>query len=75
MKYNAEMINATEWAVTAKAGKEYLPHTVTTDETEARLLAVVYSMEWHQEQIDKLFSKGQRDGLFAEGDFASDYID
>lgn len=74
MKYKAEMINATEWAVTAKAGKEFFPNTVTTSKAKAQHLAVVYSMKWHQAQIDKLFANGKRDGLFSDDDTACDYL-
>jgi len=74
MKYKAEMINETEWAVTSNAGKKYFVDTVTTEETEARRLAVIYSMQWHQEQIDKMFMAGQRDGLFKDSACMGDYL-
>jgi len=74
MKYKAEMINDTHWAVTSKAGKVYFVDTVTTDEAEARRLAVIYSMQWHQKQIDKMFMQGQRDGLFKDNACMGDYL-
>lgn len=75
MKYNAGYIECEgKWAVTAKAGKEYFPNTLTECKREAQRQARIYTMQWHMEQIDKLFKDGVEKGEFGEDEFWGDYV-
>jgi hypothetical protein len=75
MKYKAGYIeHEGRFAVTAKAGKEYFPNSLTECETTANVMAREYSMRWHYDQVGKLFSEGVAKGEFDEGTFWGDYI-
>ena len=75
MRYNSAYIECEgKWAVTEKAGRNYFPNSLTSDEDEAKRTARIYSMQWHMRQIDKLFAEGVNKGEFGERDFWGDYV-
>jgi hypothetical protein len=75
MKYKAGYIeHEGKWAVTAKAGKEYFPNSLTDSKAGAMALAREYSMRWHMSQIDKLFQEGVDKGEFDKGAHWGDYV-
>tara|TARA_B110000977_G_scaffold149599_1_gene189637 strand:+ start:2197 stop:2427 length:231 start_codon:yes stop_codon:yes gene_type:complete len=75
MKYKAGYIeHEGKWAVTAKAGKEYFPNSLTVYEDDAKRMAREYSMRWHYDQVGKLWKEGVDKGEFEKLDHWGDYV-
>jgi hypothetical protein len=75
MKYAAGYIeHEGKWAVTAKAGKEYFPKSLTVWEDEAKRLAREYTMRWHYSQVEKLWKEGVDKGEFDDRSEWGDYV-
>lgn len=65
MKYNVTQLKDGSFAVDAGRGK-YFTSTKTTDKNEAERQAVIMSMNWHREQMEKAYKQGVRFGLLDE---------
>ena len=61
MKYKAQQIDDTQWAV--GYGKRFFPNTVTPCKAKAEELAIIYSMRYYFEQAEAAYRKGVDKGL------------
>jgi len=71
MKYNVKQLKDGSFAVDAGRGK-YFNKTKSWDRNEAERDAVIMSMNWHREQMEKTFNQGVKFGL-VDGDM-KDYL-
>ena len=66
MKYKAQKLNDTEYAVFS--GKSYYPSTVTTDERAAKKEALIMSAQWYYEQAEKAYQIAEEEDLLDKYD-------
>jgi hypothetical protein len=65
MRYNVRVLKDGSFAVDAGRGK-YFVNTKTSDRNEAERQALIMSMNWHREQIERAYKQGVRFGLLDE---------
>ena len=65
MKYNVIQLNDGSFAVNAGRG-QYFSNTKTSDKNEAERQAIIRSMNWHREQMEKAYKQGVKFGLLDE---------
>jgi len=70
-KFKAKQIETGEWAVFS--GKKYFLHSVTNDETLARIEAAHRTALWHLEQMDKAKDEMEKLGAFDNGSNFEDW--
>ena len=73
MRYSVTTLKDGSFAVDAGRGNYYV-NTVTKDRNEAEKQALIMSMNWYNDQIDKAFKIGIRFGLFDESENMRDYL-
>ncbi len=71
MKYRADQLRNGQYAVFT--GRKYFTDTVTDSKEQAEKFAMVESMVWHRNQMDKIISKAEDSGYF-EGENVHDYL-
>lgn len=71
MKYRADQLSNGQYAVFT--GRKYFTDTVTDSKEQAEKFAMVESMVWHRNQMDKIISKAEDSGYF-EGENVHDYL-
>ena len=71
MKYKADQLNNGKYAVFT--GKRYFPSTVTDSKEQAEKSAMVESMCWHRDQMDKIWLQADKSGYF-EDERIEDYL-
>jgi len=71
MKYKADKIHTGQYAVCT--GSKYFLNTVTDSKELAEKWAMVKSMRWHRDQIDKIVLQAEKSGHFGH-DCIDDYL-
>jgi len=71
MKYKADKIHTGEYAVCS--GSKYFVNTVSYNKREVEKWAMIKSMRWHRDQIDKIVSEAEKSGHFGH-DQIDDYL-
>ena len=71
MKYRADQLRNGQYAVFT--GKKYFTDTVTDSKEQAEKFAMVESMVWHRNQMDKIIRKAEDSGYF-KGENVYDYL-
>lgn len=73
MKYNVTKLNNGNFAVDAGRGK-YFSNTETHDRREAEREALIMSIHWYREMIDRAWERGEKHGVWNDDDNIGDIM-
>ena len=73
MKYHTTQLKNGNYAVDAGRG-QYFSHTETPNRSDAERDALIMSMHWYREMIDRAWARGEKYGYWHDDDNLPDLL-